>query len=262
MPLHTISIKHSILHLLSFDSITLLFNKALKSLDLSDNNLTDFLGKMEGIAAIAAALSRNQLLKSLNLSCNVIGAQGAAIMSDCIVSNASLTSIDLSDNHFGSEGCKSIASILSRGSFTAIRTLDLSHNSLCGKYGNTDESAVIALAGAVRGHETLTDLNLVDNQVTVAAGRIQQGLALVTGSSQHVRDFLFQYRLLPTPEPARASTPSSDQGFRRRARGASGDGAVRLAAWRLLGRQALLMTRNRRSEPQLTLPRGIGHPPS
>ena len=146
-------------------------NAGLTSLDLSDNNLTDFLGKMEGIAAIAAALSRNQLLKSLNLSCNVIGAQGAAIMSDCIVSNASLTSIDLSDNHFGSEGCKSIASILSRGSFTAIRTLDLSHNSLCGKYGNTDESAVIALAGAVRGHETLTDLNLVDNQVTVAAGQ-------------------------------------------------------------------------------------------
>ena len=126
---------------------------------------------MEGIAGIAAALSRNQLLTSLNLSSNVIGDQGAAIMSDCIVSNTSLTSIDLSDNHFGTDGCKSIASILSRGSFKAIRSLDLSHNSLCGKYGNINDSAVISLAGALRGHRTLSTLNLEDNQVTTAAGQ-------------------------------------------------------------------------------------------
>ena len=31
--------------------------------------------------------------------------------------------------------------------------------------------------------------------ISVAAGRIQQGLALLTNSSQYVRDFLFQYRL-------------------------------------------------------------------
>jgi Ran GTPase-activating protein (RanGAP) involved in mRNA processing and transport len=145
-------------------------NDGLTYLDISDNNLTDFLGKMEGIAALSAALPRNQCLQTLNMASNVIGPAGAQIMSDCIISNNTLTSLDLSDNHFGTEGAKSIASLLARGSLNAIQSVNLAHNDLCGKYGQVDETAVIALAGALRGHTTLTELNLIDNQVNRAVG--------------------------------------------------------------------------------------------
>jgi len=147
-------------------------NYGLTDLDLSDNNLTDYLGKMEGVAALAAMLEKNDTLKILKIPNNVIGAQGAALLSDCIVSNTALTSLNLASNSLGSKGAKSIASILSRGSLKNIKELDLSHNDLCGQYGNIEDNEVKLLANALKRHETLTSINLVDNGVTVNAGEV------------------------------------------------------------------------------------------
>ena len=147
-------------------------NYGITDLDLADNNLTDYLGKMEGVAAIAAMLEKNETLKILKLNNNVLGSQGAALLSDCIVSNTSLTSLNLASNSLGSKGARSIASILQRGSLKKIQELDLSHNDLCGQYGNVEDGDVKILGSALKGHATLRVLNLVDNGITVAAGGV------------------------------------------------------------------------------------------
>ena len=147
-------------------------NYGMTDLDLSDNNLTDYLGKMEGVAALAAMLEKNETLKILKIPNNVLGSQGAALLSDCIVSNTALTSLNLASNSLGSKGAKSIASILSRGSLKNIKELNLAHNDLCGQYGNIEDNEVKILANSLKGHETLTNLNLIDNGVTVAAGQV------------------------------------------------------------------------------------------
>ena len=124
MPLHTISIKHSILvpvssilfHSLSFDSINLLFNRSLTSLDLSKNSIVvsrgggwthdpnaywkyvhtdgretddrpggvDFEADLSGIQALAGALKVNRALNSVDLRYNWIPDEGKQQLRDAV----------------------------------------------------------------------------------------------------------------------------------------------------------------------------------
>ncbi len=80
--------------------------RTLTKLDFSSNNITDFTGKMEGMARMAAALEINTGLQDLNLSDNCVGEIGAQLLDHCIVKNTSLTCLELGMNRLGPVGGK------------------------------------------------------------------------------------------------------------------------------------------------------------
>ena len=88
-------------------------NKALRSLDLTDNSIG-----AEGAAAIGSALKENTCLTKLNLS-NIpvynspkIGPQGAKSIADALFVNRTLTSLNLTWNRIEPEGAYELGKAL------------------------------------------------------------------------------------------------------------------------------------------------------
>ncbi|KAI8370912.1 hypothetical protein BD560DRAFT_434745 [Blakeslea trispora] len=97
----------SLLHLnlanaqISFEGLAvlsnaLLENKALESLDLSSNPLSQ--NSDEGILALKTALARNNSLQSLNLSNTQLDSSATITLAEALPENHSLTRLDLSKN--------------------------------------------------------------------------------------------------------------------------------------------------------------------
>ena len=86
------------------------------------------LGHISAIV-IGYLISRNTVLKSLDLHTNVIGDEGAKAMADALSGNTSLTSLNLGYNSIGDEGAKAMADAL-RGN-TSLTSLDLKLNYIC-----------------------------------------------------------------------------------------------------------------------------------
>ena len=160
MPLHTISIKHSILHLLSFDSITLFFNWSLTSVNLLENDIgkegatailracennntlqsvlgmagqteADFSSKRWGepeVILMSAELKVNRALKSADFSANSIGDEGTAALSEALKSNSTLEELKLWSNEIGAVGAQSLANMLQFN--RALKSVDLRFNSI------------------------------------------------------------------------------------------------------------------------------------
>ena len=123
----------------------------IKPLFLS--NLRDY--DASGIKALSFSIASNTVLKSLDLSLNNIGEEGAKTIAKALESGtAPLTSLNVSKNSIGAEGAKAIATVLGR---VVLKSLDLAHNSI-GAEGV--EATTAALGSAV-----LTDLNLSENSI-------------------------------------------------------------------------------------------------
>ena len=96
---------------MSFDSITLFFNRALKSANLAENDIGD-----EGAVALSAALEKNNTLTELNLRAEQdgikISATGVQAIAEMLAVNRALTSLDLTYNEIGAGGARAIAASL------------------------------------------------------------------------------------------------------------------------------------------------------
>ena len=79
------------------------FNRALKKLILSGNNIQD-----EGTAALSEALKSNNTLETLELDNNQIGVAGAQSLADMLQVNRSLNALDLRRNDIGDAGQQAI----------------------------------------------------------------------------------------------------------------------------------------------------------
>ena len=95
----------------------------LKSLDLSCNHIG-----AEGVERLADALKVNNTLKKLTLYGNEIGAEGAKHFADALMENETLEEIDLDSNNIGDEGAKSIANCFMVNQ--SIREVNLEDNNI------------------------------------------------------------------------------------------------------------------------------------
>jgi len=80
---------------------------ALRTLDLSRNNIGS-----EGASALGEALKVNAVVTNLQLGTNEIGVDGAKAIADALKVNAVLTILYLGDNKIGDDGAKAIAEAL------------------------------------------------------------------------------------------------------------------------------------------------------
>jgi Ran GTPase-activating protein (RanGAP) involved in mRNA processing and transport len=81
----------------------------LTTLDLRDNQLTNYGNDMSGVLAIADALKVNAVLTSLVLKSNMIGVDGAKALASMLKVNRVLTKLDLrKGNSLGDEGEKAL----------------------------------------------------------------------------------------------------------------------------------------------------------
>ena len=107
---------------MSFYSITLFFNRALKSANLGLNDIGD-----EGAVAISAALENNTALTELNLEAKYdgvkISATGAQAIAKMLAVNRALKSANLAENEIGDEGAVAISAALEvNNTLTALET--------------------------------------------------------------------------------------------------------------------------------------------
>jgi hypothetical protein len=128
----------------------LIGNRALRKLDLSDNNIGD-----AGVSMLAGALKVNTGLKRLDLSGNdEIDDKGAVEMANALKKNRSLTYLNLSHSQVGDEGARAFAGVFECNKI--LQTLNLSS---CLIHSAGAESMVLGL----EKNSTLLSLNLEDN---------------------------------------------------------------------------------------------------
>ena len=104
---------------------------SLTSINLSENNLTNYSRDMTGITELAAALGVNGALTKLSLAKNKLGEEGTKFLCDALVGNNTLKELDLSghtwfggtgSNIGGTAGAKHVANmLLANGSLTKMR---------------------------------------------------------------------------------------------------------------------------------------------
>ena len=63
------------------------------------------------IEALSAALADNNTLKTINLSDNYIGQEGALALAEALTTNHTLVELQLRGNEIGDEGIKAIAGL-------------------------------------------------------------------------------------------------------------------------------------------------------
>ena len=95
-----------------FCPLDVFFNRALKSVDLSNNKIDT-----GGISALCEALKSNSTLESLviqnrNHGATKIDAAGAQAIAEMLVVNRALNTLNLSWNSLGDEGARHIATAL------------------------------------------------------------------------------------------------------------------------------------------------------
>lgn len=137
----------------------------LLELDLSFNKIgpagakhvSDLLGTNSTSSNGSSSSNNNRTLQKLNLSLNVIGAQGAEAFYWVVRYNHCLIDLNLSRNNIG-DGVVAIAQGLQESEDTKLRCLDLSWNSL------TDAGAE-QLAFMLRGNAVLESLNVSSNAI-------------------------------------------------------------------------------------------------
>lgn len=93
----------------------------ISHLNLSRNVIGD-----DGSAAIAFALQSNHCLRQLNLASCGIGSEGGRQLASALRSNRTLEILDLASNNLKEVGCEIAYSL----PFSAIRSIDVSHNNL------------------------------------------------------------------------------------------------------------------------------------
>jgi len=124
---------------------------AVRTLDLSDNKIGP-----EGASALGEALKVNAVMTTLVLNFNRIGDEGAIAIAEALKVNAVVTALSLSDNRIGDEGAIAIAEALKVNA--VVTTLILWQNSI------GDEGAK-AIAEALKVNAVVTTLGLYNNNI-------------------------------------------------------------------------------------------------
>jgi len=132
----------------------LYYNKTLQSLDISENGLTSSL-----VEDLAYALKYNSCLSLLALGSNSIGDEGAIHLSSVLSVNKTLTALYVRDNMITNVGAKAIAAALKKN--TVLKKLDLSMNDI------SDEGA-LALCDTFYIKNTLKVLFILFNPIIFA----------------------------------------------------------------------------------------------
>jgi Leucine-rich repeat (LRR) protein len=148
-------------------------NGALTLLDISDNELG-----ATGGAALAAGLKGNQVITEINIASNYLGLipgrlsdmSGVIALTDAMKDMGAMTKFDISDNVMRADGCKAVAGAL-KGN-TTLTELNIAKNGMT--YGD-DMSAIITLADVIPDMRALTRLDISNNNI-----RQGQGLQQIT----------------------------------------------------------------------------------
>lgn len=136
-------------------------NHSVTRVDLSHNTIED-----GGARALATLLMRSepaQHIKYLNLSDNLIRAQGVADLGRALEVNASLTELLLKLNRLGDEGGKLLVESLRTNK--SLVMLTLSHNEM-------GSETAKALSDVLRQNSTLTSLDVAGNPFLEEGGRL------------------------------------------------------------------------------------------
>jgi Ran GTPase-activating protein (RanGAP) involved in mRNA processing and transport len=124
---------------------------AVRTLDLSSNKIGP-----EGASALGEALKVNAVLTFLHLAGNHIGDEGAKAIANALKVNAVLTTLFLNDNNIGAEGAIAIAEALKVNA--VLTTLGLYNN-------NIGPEGAIAIAEALKVNAVMTNLYLGVNKI-------------------------------------------------------------------------------------------------
>ena len=87
-------------------------NAALKHLNISGNGLADDSGQGEAVRVLAAMLRVNGTLRSLDISCNSLGAEAGLVMRDALEENKALVQLDCRVNKIAPEVANSIRDLI------------------------------------------------------------------------------------------------------------------------------------------------------
>jgi hypothetical protein len=128
---------------------------ALRTLDLSENKIGP-----EGASALGEALKVNRVVTSVHLGYNSIGDDGAKAIAEALKVNRVVTSVDLGYNSIGDDGAKAIAEALKVNA--VLTSLDLAGSMFSSGIG--DEGAK-AIAEALKVNAVLTTLVLYHNNI-------------------------------------------------------------------------------------------------
>ena len=150
-------------------------NGALKSIDLSSNQLTNYSEDMMGIKELAAALGANGVLTSIDLSNNQLcgvwtdyrgqhgtyTAEGITAIADAMRVNGALTKLSLARNKLEEAGTKAICEALEQN--TTLKELDISGDCHCSNTGGS--AGAKHVAKMLRVNDGLTALDLSSNDL-------------------------------------------------------------------------------------------------
>ena len=133
---------------------------------------------LEGARYLAASLKLNSTLASLDLSHNILGSDGAILVSDAIrTHNTSLSELNLSDNGLGHEGVVSVDRMLVGSS---VISLDLTGNvhdaprsmSLGGGEGRVGVGIIFKRSGGLGDGDMYEVERLVEGGSALASGEV------------------------------------------------------------------------------------------
>ena len=141
-------------------------NRSLSKLNLANNQICgqnkwgNGTYDTAGLAALAKSIGN---LKELNISSNVLKAEGAKILVPALEASGSLSELDLSGNKLRSEGLSVVSEALKS---TSIRQLNIAENNLAyNQQGNTDMSGVIKFAEDIQDKGSLSKLDISGNRI-------------------------------------------------------------------------------------------------
>ncbi|KAH8619222.1 putative Leucine Rich repeat [Trypanosoma vivax] len=119
---------------------------------------------------LVGPLRQYHRLRALDLSSNTLGPAGARMVATALAENQSVEILDLTDNGIGFLGLHYIAKLLLQSSVSALHTLILKRNQLCGKKTSKSQqkmalAAMEAFAVAVKDHSRLRRLSIAGNHL-------------------------------------------------------------------------------------------------
>ena len=135
-------------------------NYSLKSLDLSNNNLSNQCGEF-----FPEVIDNNTSLHHINFSHNNFRSEAFFAFSDALCYSSTVKRVELSHNYGGYKGACYFAKVLEKN-FTLV-SLDLSYN----EFGNNGPFAGKELGKAIKYNSSLRKLNLSGNKLGPEGGR-------------------------------------------------------------------------------------------
>ena len=148
----------------------------IKSMGQNKVSLRHYLLGAQGAAAVSDALALNNTIASLDLSNTWLGVEGAQRVAKALEDNVTMIYLDVSDNRLGLHGGMAVSELLK--SNDTLQDVCLSGNKLCDRVADS-------MATALSKNEALTRLDVSHNEIQDrGAERIKEMLL----SNRHLKD--------------------------------------------------------------------------